>query len=171
MSYTLQVGREVMNSRLIIIAPTLNTLKEKIELFINQGGENDSVYFQESRMQLDKNDKGINYNVISLRELALLWVNGSYVNWQKYWGNAVPNRIPVPIQELNRKRYWFDGFNRGENEKKREVVKKALTNIEAGELKGKMELQMEEACEKINSTVTYEIIEDNIAVIKMQNFK
>lgn len=169
MSYTLQVGREVMNSRLIIIAPTLNTLKEKIELFINQGGENDSVYFQESRMQLDKNDKGINYNVISLRELALLWVNGSYVNWQKYWGNAVPNRIPVPIQELNRKRYWFDGFNRGENEKKREVVKKALTNIEAGELKGKMELQMEEACEKINSTVTYEIIEDNIAVIKMQN--
>ncbi|MGF9819233.1 amino acid adenylation domain-containing protein [Brevibacillus agri] len=41
--------------------------------------------------------------------LGKLWLNSVNINWNNYWGNETPQRIPLPSYPFERKRYWIEG--------------------------------------------------------------
>lgn len=47
-------------------------------------------------------------SVIALRTLAGVWASGAKVDWDSYWGDAQPARIPLPGYPFQRQRYWVE---------------------------------------------------------------
>ncbi|MBF0396574.1 MAG: SDR family NAD(P)-dependent oxidoreductase [Desulfobacterales bacterium] len=85
-AYTLQVGREHMESRLAIVASSIEELKEKLTIYIN--GE-----------EILGND---------LDETAKAWTYGSNIDWSLlYSDNNLPKRISLPTYPFAKDRYWI----------------------------------------------------------------
>ncbi len=118
LAYTLQVGREAMDCRVVFNVKTINELIEKLELFIEgkvnidncfQGLEKRDrdlittiTYDEDMKEVLDKwIDKG------KKNKLAELWVKGLKIDWDKLYGDIRPHRINLPTYPFAREHYWI----------------------------------------------------------------
>ncbi len=116
LAYTLQVGREAMECRLIFIVRNLEELIEKLESFI-KGNKNIENCFQ-SEIKLGQSDNVFLEDIQDseelitqwiakgkLKKLAELWVRGGQFNWRLLYGNTEPHRLSLPtypfIEEAN----------------------------------------------------------------------
>lgn len=126
MIYTLQVGREAMDERLAIITSSRKELLEKLIVVKNSSSkkelrlEDQDIYYG----SLDQAKKNPFVSLItkdmsnaqveqSLRteqwqHIALLWVNGVVIPWEKIWEGAVVQPVSLPTYPFARERCWVD---------------------------------------------------------------
>jgi acyl transferase domain-containing protein/cation diffusion facilitator CzcD-associated flavoprotein CzcO/acyl carrier protein/SAM-dependent methyltransferase len=119
MSFTLQVGREVMEERLGLIVNSVDELSEKLQDYI-EGQQNIVDVYQSSAIK----DKAV-INIISqdqemkvviekwiedknFSKLLDLWARGLDFDWNKLYGSNKPNRINLPTYPFSKQRYWFE---------------------------------------------------------------
>lgn len=115
MTYTLQVGRAPLESRLAVIADDVSELKEKLEFFIRKRTTGEGIFQGESennhrsRETLEQNHEIVK-DLIQNRnwsELGRLWVGGARVDWMRLYSEPLPSRIPLPTAVFHGERYWL----------------------------------------------------------------
>ncbi|MES2824540.1 MAG: type I polyketide synthase [Pseudomonadota bacterium] len=125
MIYSLQIGRESMDERLAIVAASNNELLEKLRLVMDlgvqeqNGLEGRGIYF--GNLEKSKNnplvslitkDMSSNHIEKSLQtqqwqQIALLWVNGVSVPWEKIWERKSVQGISLPSYPFTTETYWI----------------------------------------------------------------
>jgi len=124
-AYTLQVGRETMEERLALIASTPEELMEKLEAAakaLEQGApalENLGFYYGDENARKNVLAQVISGEIlarqieISLlqgqwKTLALLWVSGVTIPWERVWEGKAMRPLPLPGYPFARQRHWID---------------------------------------------------------------
>jgi polyketide synthase PksN len=119
LAYTLQVGREAMEERLGLIVYSMHELKERLEDFVQDGKNHESVY--RGQVRGNKQDLALFTADEELQEaiskwiergkftkLLDLWTKGLTFDWNELYGNRKPRRISLPTYPFARERYWVD---------------------------------------------------------------
>ncbi|MCP5002452.1 MAG: amino acid adenylation domain-containing protein, partial [Planctomycetes bacterium] len=107
LSYTLQVGREAMVSRVVFIADSVETLVEELNGFTEKNENKENCFRGEARkwsddvksIENDKNSRKLIMKWIAngrLRKLAQLWTKGGHVDWPLLYQGSRPQRISLP---------------------------------------------------------------------------
>jgi amino acid adenylation domain-containing protein len=89
LAYTLQVGREAMETRFGVIVSSMDELREKLASVVS----GTTVDAQPTQSRLD--------------ELLDRWVRGGAVDWQTLYGTNRPRRVSLPTYPFARDRYWI----------------------------------------------------------------
>ncbi len=118
LSYTLQVGREVMHERLAIVAESIEDLIVKLDAWCSNKLVN-GLYFgtvgQNGRAK--KNSKNKKESITTMLEtrnldgLAEIWIEGEEVDWEKLYNEYKPVRISLPSYPFAKERYWLSDEN------------------------------------------------------------
>lgn len=121
LSYTLQVGRQAMESRLAILAKDVKQLTKALGQFIEP---NKKLSPQIYTGQVKVNKEGL--SIISqddevrdillkkwlkqkdLKKLANIWVKGLEFDWKELHDKAKPNRIVLPNYPFQKEHYWLE---------------------------------------------------------------
>ncbi|MCB0190965.1 MAG: SDR family NAD(P)-dependent oxidoreductase, partial [Anaerolineae bacterium] len=118
LAYTLQVGREAMDSRLAFVAHTLADIRHKLSDYL----ENKTDRFYQGQLtpnheRLNLLTEGVEAKAFvemliksgGLEKLAQLWTAGVEPDWSLLYSQEKPRRISLPTYPFARKRYWPDG--------------------------------------------------------------
>jgi amino acid adenylation domain-containing protein len=106
-AFTLQVGRDVMDSRMAVVA------KDRAELALGLGsylnGEKSRHVFSASMIE---RKVGLGSpNLHDPQAVARFWVSGGTVPWQDLYGGRTPRRVSLPPYVFECKPYWLDDEN------------------------------------------------------------
>jgi acyl transferase domain-containing protein/NADPH:quinone reductase-like Zn-dependent oxidoreductase/acyl carrier protein/SAM-dependent methyltransferase len=117
LAYTLQVGRDAMDSRLALIAGSMESLVASLSAFL--GGEEhvDELYRGEIKHNKDAlatfaadDDMARTIDAWVAKgkygKLLDLWVKGLSFDWTKLYGETRPQRISLPTYPFARECYW-----------------------------------------------------------------
>ena len=118
-AYTLQVGRTSMKYRLGFVANSVEQLREKLSMFIDDNKNIDGIYQGEiSRNQdtltLFSSDDDLRRTVNNWIEdkkynkLLDFWVKGLELDWNKLYQQRKPQRISLPTYPFAKESYWVD---------------------------------------------------------------
>lgn len=112
LSYTLQVGRLAMQTRLAFIINSQSELiKHLTNILNNRLEKSEPYYIGEVNHSLKKSLSEIlftaNPDKDKLIQIAEGWVNGAEIDWNKLYGKK-PNKISLPTYPFAKERYWFD---------------------------------------------------------------
>ena len=115
-AYTLQTGREPMETRLAIIAASTQELSEKLKAFIHNemmpGMHQGQVNLSTGKLSVFNEDEDLQQAVTAwihkrkYNKLAELWVQGLPVDWRKLYGESQPRRISLTTYPFAKERYW-----------------------------------------------------------------
>ncbi|MEW6737781.1 MAG: beta-ketoacyl synthase N-terminal-like domain-containing protein, partial [Acidobacteriota bacterium] len=115
-AYTLQVGREAMQNRLLFIVNNIEELMERLEEYI-EGKENIKDCFKNvvqpgnNTVQLLENDEDSKELIIQwitkrrFKKIAELWVKGYYLDWKLFYSHGNPRRISLPTYPFAKEPY------------------------------------------------------------------
>jgi acyl transferase domain-containing protein len=90
-AYTLQAGREEMESRLGFVVSSVAELVERLSAYVAGEKASDSIRHDDD-----------------LQNLLDLWRSGVSVDWTALYGDKKPRRIPLPAYPFARERCWID---------------------------------------------------------------
>lgn len=115
MAYTLQVGRQAMESRVAFVVKDEEKLCEKLAAFMAGQAKIKKCYRGQVKpgTVMLRADKGgpdkINTWLVErkLEKLARQWVKGVDIDWGSMYGDKKPDRINLPAYPFARKRYWL----------------------------------------------------------------
>ncbi|UNL93527.1 hypothetical protein CPY53_08065 [Paenibacillus polymyxa] len=116
-AFTLQIGREVMEERLAIVASSIGELVGKLDLYLQSNSNIENVYtgnvkLSNSSLQaLIEGEEGATFmNLLmsnkKLEKLAQLWVKGLDIEWTLLHSHAKPQRVSLPTYPFEKQRYW-----------------------------------------------------------------
>ena len=116
-AYTLQVGREAMESRLGTIAGSMTELVSKLRRYLADERDVKDLYFGDVRREkaplaafvADKDMARTIDAWVTDRNygrLAEWWTKGLSFDWQRLYGDARPRRVSLPTYPFARERYW-----------------------------------------------------------------
>jgi amino acid adenylation domain-containing protein/non-ribosomal peptide synthase protein (TIGR01720 family) len=133
-AYTLQIGREAMAERLVLVVETLDELRDKLTQYVQSQSQIDNFYrdnVRTSQVQsklLVGGRAGQEFVRIliedrELTKLAQLWVAGVDIDWQLLYSGHRPRLISLPTYPFQLKHYWFN-----QPAQATEVVPQSLVN-------------------------------------------
>ncbi|WP_281988848.1 SDR family NAD(P)-dependent oxidoreductase [Aquimarina aggregata] len=109
---TLQIGREPLKERLVIIANDFVTLKRKLENYL--AGNFEDIYVgkidQNNRNAVPQEISDLKENEIGEKEyeiLAALWIQGYKMDWDICYPKDKPKKISLPTYPFEKKKHWF----------------------------------------------------------------
>ncbi|MCY8910324.1 amino acid adenylation domain-containing protein [Bacillus atrophaeus] len=117
-AYTLQVGREVMDSRVIFLVKDKEDLIQKLEAYMEGHVEIEHCFENKASqasgeielLEKDEDSHDLIRKWISkgkLEKIAMLWVKGLRLNWQMLYENIEkPRRISLPTYPFAKERFW-----------------------------------------------------------------
>ncbi len=115
-AYTLQVGREAMETRLAMVAGSVTDLQEKLAHFLAGTHPDDFYQGQVSRnndmLALFSGDDALQEAVgkwlqqRKFSKLLRLWVQGLPIDWDGLYAGAKPGRMSLPAYPFSRDCYW-----------------------------------------------------------------
>ncbi|PEW10110.1 SDR family NAD(P)-dependent oxidoreductase [Bacillus cereus] len=112
-AYTLQVGREIMPSRLAMTVTSIKELKRKLNRYLREK-ENAEDLYSNLTISKKKNSPQEIQNAIEQwmefkqsDKLLKLWVKGSVIDWESLYRNNKPKRISLPTYPFAKERYWI----------------------------------------------------------------
>jgi polyketide synthase PksN len=109
-AYTLQVGREAMESRLAIITDSFEDLLTKLENYFNNLTFDENI-FQNTLISLRESENEIILKSFPLikkhNELASLWIHGHNIDWHAQKPCKAATIISLPSYPFAREKYWF----------------------------------------------------------------
>ena len=117
LAYTLQCGREPMNSRVAFVVTRVRKLIAKLRKFATQMQPFDGCYFGSSLAEDrtrdlftdDEDAAGLLAFWLAkqkLAKLAQLWVQGLNIDWRPLYSDWVPSRIGAPTYPFAKEYYW-----------------------------------------------------------------
>jgi len=128
MAYTSQAGRTPMNARLVVIASSVEDLRDKLNQWITLGKNkdihpgagpaelNDVFYGNIREVQYNAGDliegpagKAFLADLLAnndLEKLARLWILGVEIDWSLLRRDTVPRKISLPTYPFAKERYW-----------------------------------------------------------------
>ncbi|WP_139487920.1 SDR family NAD(P)-dependent oxidoreductase [Brevibacillus dissolubilis] len=117
-SYTLQVGRDAMDTRLGLIICSIQELQEKLQSFLDGEDGIESLYLGQVRRNRDTlaifaADEELQEALEKWMQrkkytkLVDMWVKGLPIDWSKLYGTAKPRRISLPTYPFAKERYWI----------------------------------------------------------------
>ncbi|MDB6039324.1 MAG: hybrid trans-AT polyketide synthase-nonribosomal peptide synthetase, partial [Verrucomicrobiales bacterium] len=135
-AFTLQVGRDAMDSRMAVLAQDQAELALGLSAYLN--GEKSRHVF--SAEMIGSNLESETPNLDNLEAAARLWVAGGTVPWKEFYGGRSPRRVSLPAYPFETKAYWLDDevvSSRSIDSAKsiREQIQEGLTLRVAEELK------------------------------------
>lgn len=113
--YTLQVGREPLKQRLVIIVESMNDLIEKLGRYLAQGADDKCIF--EATVKKTKNILLINQETLNLTGLSPEYIIEQYfsnkkMDWETFYeGKEVRRRISLPTTPMEREVFWFNKDN------------------------------------------------------------
>ncbi|KFE71835.1 SDR family NAD(P)-dependent oxidoreductase [Hyalangium minutum] len=119
MAYTLQVGRDVMDTRLAIIAQSEQELVARLDAFLADKAAPDAVFTGQrpARKQAsalvfgdDEDDKAYLRSLLGkgkLAKLASLWVQGQELDWTFLHEGRLRRRVELPTYPFAREKHWL----------------------------------------------------------------
>ncbi|WP_309304407.1 SDR family NAD(P)-dependent oxidoreductase [Brevibacillus laterosporus] len=114
LAYTLQIGREAMEERVVFVVQDLADLIEKLEAFSKNIQSIEQCW--EGRIQKNKDNDRLKdaYKLISqwiaqgnYALIAESWAKGLNVDWNLLYGECKPQRIQLPTYPFAKNRYWL----------------------------------------------------------------
>ena len=117
LAYTLQVGREAMESRLACVVDDVPTLRETLTAYLAGEADKGHVYSgqlhnEQKKAHLFAQDEDLQDTVSrwiskgKLDQLAQLWVTGVEIEWALLYGANKPRRLVLPTYPFARERHW-----------------------------------------------------------------
>ncbi|MCX7293773.1 hypothetical protein, partial [Janthinobacterium sp.] len=124
-AYTLQVGREAMDERLALAAPSVQALRETLLALLATEQPVDGVYRGVARkskdelalLSADEDLLGLVTGWVANgkhAKLLALWVNGLQFDWQRLYGDdpsSRVSRISLPTYPFLREPHWLPVSN------------------------------------------------------------
>ncbi len=118
LAYTLQVGRQAMEERMLFIVKDVQDLITKLEDFIDNKNLNKHCYQGNVKQNkeiikffaVDEDSKELLHKWIlkgKLEKLAELWTTGLEMDWDLLYGDRKPRRISLPTYPFAKERYWI----------------------------------------------------------------
>ncbi|ROU06209.1 non-ribosomal peptide synthetase [Lysobacter enzymogenes] len=119
LAYTLQVGREAMESRLAFVADSLAQVREKLEGFLQQRKGLEQFHSGQAQrgrnglswLREDEDAQALIDTWLArgkLDRLCEAWVAGAArVDWERLYPQARPRRIALPSYPFAPERYWI----------------------------------------------------------------
>ncbi|MEH7399046.1 polyketide synthase dehydratase domain-containing protein, partial [Priestia megaterium] len=122
LAYTLQVGREAMEERVIFLARSISELTNKLECFLNGEKTIENCWTghvkQENEIVRlltgDEDSQDLVHKWITknkLGKISQLWVSGYTVDWELFYGNTKPKRVSLPTYPFAREHYPLPTVN------------------------------------------------------------
>nr|ADA69237.1 trans-AT polyketide synthase [Nostoc sp. 'Peltigera membranacea cyanobiont'] len=121
LAYTLQVGREALQSRIAIIVYSQSDAIAKLDTFIKGKSDIDDCYVglagkDKATVLKWNSDPDLLKQITAWTEdgcyarLAELWVKGVNIDWSRLRRTSTisPRRISLPTYSFERKRYWLE---------------------------------------------------------------
>ncbi|WP_338862075.1 SDR family NAD(P)-dependent oxidoreductase [Mycetohabitans rhizoxinica] len=119
LAYTLQTGREMMATRLGLVAETPVALAMKLRVFIDSGGQaGDGIYVGDVKRERLATQADDDWAPVIRRwaasgkfdKLLQLWVDGEVIDWSLLHAERPgprPYRISVPVYPFARETFWL----------------------------------------------------------------
>lgn len=118
LAYTLQVGRQALEERVLFIVKDIPDLIAKLELFVENKSLIEHCYQGHIKQNkeiikiftTDEDSKELILKWImkgKLERLAELWVTGLEVDWGLLYGDRKPERLSLPTYPFAKERYWL----------------------------------------------------------------
>ncbi|MEH2062923.1 MAG: SDR family NAD(P)-dependent oxidoreductase [Nostoc sp.] len=113
-AYTLQVGREAMETRVAFVVDSVPHFQQKLAAFLKDQTDEEGFYQGQLRDGEGHPGTGSSQDVSlalankQLPQLAHWWVSGVELDWRQLRGAAQGHLIPLPTYPFARDRYWFD---------------------------------------------------------------
>ena len=101
--YTLQIGREAMQTRLAIVVTDVAELVRHLTGWL-EGGSDDAIHRGEAKARRASTEAN---NTHGLIRCAASWVVGEDVDWNSLYGEIQPERVSLPTYPFARERYWI----------------------------------------------------------------
>lgn len=161
-AYTLQLGRNQYNTRVLFLVKDIAELKEQISVFLKEKQESTGVYVgtDENIDWVFKSDSGIENDFIRMliekneyRQLCKLWVNGVNIDWSLL--EPVGKRVTLPTYYFLKNPHWFCEDNK---------------DVKTADLTQKPILQVKKdivVSEYSGNEVEMEVLPQGIALVKM----
>ncbi|WP_434101681.1 SDR family NAD(P)-dependent oxidoreductase [Methylocaldum gracile] len=181
LAYTLQVGREAMEHRVVFVVHEPWELKDKLKAFIS-GETHIAGCFQGNAKKRGDALAGDTVTVETrqapsagesygkLYELAARWAQGEGVNWNILYEGKKPRRISAPTYPFTRKRYWFDSYRPESQTPRTAATTEPVFTTRASDWQSVWDA---DPIKTINSyegrEVRLDIVEDGIALITMED--
>ncbi|MCB0214490.1 MAG: hypothetical protein KDJ52_34440, partial [Anaerolineae bacterium] len=132
LAYTLQVGREAMDSRLALVVSSVEELIARLSRYLSEPPAIEGLYSGNIKTSTLKSElllggeAGAAFIQLVLRNreldrLAQLWVSGVEIEWPLLYGSEKPRRVSLPAYPFAKKRYWFDTPLREERQQDRAI--------------------------------------------------
>lgn len=184
-AYTLQVGREPMEERLALVVSSIKEMCEKLSHYCDGKEEIEDLYLGNIKKNKFKYDflKGVEgdrfvKSIIDNKKVSVigqLWVSGVEMDWNLLYSDPMPKLLPLPSYPFQKKRYWFDNHQnnstfidyKADSQQKSLDINNSFLNKEEG-LKSMNKYNM---APYHGNEVALKLINENIAIIKIQNKK
>jgi acyl transferase domain-containing protein/enoyl-CoA hydratase/carnithine racemase/acyl carrier protein/NAD(P)-dependent dehydrogenase (short-subunit alcohol dehydrogenase family) len=121
LAFTLQTGREAMESRLVVIVSDIEELVEKLQLYVE---DNSARITDLYTGQVKRNKEGLNIisqdtevrdalisNWVAQRNLTKIvkvWTKGLAFDWAALYEKMKPKRMVLPNYPFEQERYWLE---------------------------------------------------------------
>ena len=130
-AFTLQTGREAMRERLAFICKSMNDLKSKLTLFLQNNQSSNLYYGRAERSNTVNSDLSQSVELSAAYDawrqnreyntILKLWINGIDINWYQLYGDLhkgdqqsghrqYPCRVSLPTYPFDRKKYWVPSY-------------------------------------------------------------
>ncbi|OEK09351.1 hypothetical protein A8C32_11565 [Flavivirga aquatica] len=118
LSYTLQVGRNDMEERVVFLVKSIQELKEKVNLFIEGNNDIEDYWYGnnskdkgiESQLGSDEDSQeliGKWFAKNKFNQIAQHWAQGANIKWHLLYKKNKPYRINLPTYPFAETRYWI----------------------------------------------------------------
>lgn len=114
-AYTLQLGREAMEERIIFLVEDITEFTAKLEAYL--GGETEINECWQGQLKQEINSLNPDETMAAeietcinegrLDKIAGLWTQGYEVDWERFYVNDKPHRISLPTYVFAKERYWL----------------------------------------------------------------
>ncbi|MCR4443371.1 MAG: amino acid adenylation domain-containing protein, partial [Peptococcaceae bacterium] len=117
LAYTLQVGREAMENRVVFVVSDRDELRQKLKDFIDNQQEIEGCFRGEIKRGGDNagwhgKEEDCKETIAQciakgeLKKVASLWAKGINVNWELLYPHGKPRRVSLPTYPFAQESYW-----------------------------------------------------------------
>jgi len=109
-AYTLQVGREPMNSRIAFVVESIGGLLDSFQAYLSDNQLPSGVFKGQGRGCLSDSLEGRNISDLITRKdmelVARMWVEGAEIAWEGFYTKEKPCIVSLPTYPFDRERYF-----------------------------------------------------------------
>ena len=145
LAYTLQIGREPMKARLVIIADSIKDLLQKL-VSIDSPGDSIFIGTRDNQKSVFKGDDQKIRTALkekNLERLSALWVKGVRIPWEVLHENQPVKIVSLPAYPFTKKRCWISDNHPEETDEKNGFENRAAAYYTLGAEAAKTEFQEE----------------------------